>query len=139
MFKRKRVNKSKEQIAAEMQHQQHIEDQKRLARLIFPVIEDMETVYDAQTVLNAISGYIKLDMEKKREALKLHDIVIDLDHEEESEIKTRMLRLVDLLQTESAKDLADLTEVMARKLPEYLMSQHIKGPMSQIKGEEFIA
>jgi hypothetical protein len=136
---KKRVNKTKDEIAEDIRHTQYVEKQKRLARLIFPVIEDMETVYDAQTVLNAVAGFIKYDLVVKEEAFKVHQVAFDTSKIDDGEVKTRILKLIDLLQVEGAKDVADLLEFMGSKLPQHLAHSHIKGPMSQIKSDEFIA
>ncbi len=122
-----------------MAHNAKIERSKELAHLIFPLIEDMETVYDAQTVLTSVAGFIQYDLVQKEAALKVHDIKFDYSHEPDSEVKKRVLKLVDLLQTEDAKSTSTLLQTISDKLGQHLAAVHLKGPMSQIKAEDFIA
>ena len=136
----KRSNKNKEEILEQMQVATRVASQKELAKLIFPLLgTDKKTVYDAQTVLGAIAGYVKLEMLKKEEALLVSDVPFDLSKEPESAIKTAMLEIMKLIQGKKAKDVVDLFDLMASKLPQYLAGVHMKEPAEDIKVEDFIA
>jgi|ERR1700761_2272178 len=135
----KRVNKSKEEIAAQMKYQQEIEHQKKLARAMFPILSSIETIYDAQTAVAALAGFIKADMEDKIAALKVQDLEIDLSKEEDSPIKTAMLELRKLFDGESADDSAKLLERFGDTLAKYASKEYMKNPMDIIKMDDFIA
>lgn len=137
--KPKRANLTKEQLESRIEYNLEIERQKALARKIFPFIENMKTVYDGQTVVNAVAGYLKLELLKREEALKVSDVPIDLSNEKSSEIKTAMEGIIDAVQMDSAKETIALLETMGSKLPGYLAGVHMKDPMDTIKIGDFIA
>lgn len=135
----KRINKSKEEIAAQMKYNQEIEHQKKLARAMFPILSSQETIYDAQTVVAALAGFIKADMEDKIAALKVKDLEIDLSKEKDSPIKTAMLELRKLFEKESADDAAKLLERFGTTLSQYSSKEYMKNSMDTIKMDDFIA
>lgn len=137
--KPKRANLTKEQLESRIEYNLEIERQKALARKIFPFIENMKTVYDGQTVVNAVAGYLKFELLKCEEALKVSDVPIDLSNEKSSEIKTAMEGIIDAVQMDSAKETIALLETMGSKLPGYLAGVHMKDPMDTIKIGDFIA
>ena len=135
----KRVNKTKAELEAQIKHNDKIERQKLVAKLLWPFIADMKSVYDAQTVLQAVAGYMKYDLVSRETKLSCADLSMDLTKEKESEIKTAMQHVFNQLATENAKDSILLLETMANKLPEFIATKHLKDPMSTVKVEEFIA
>ena len=74
--KPKQIHKKKEELLAEAKHLQKIEREKTLVKMMFPHIENQKTIYDAQTVLQALSGFIKLGIEQKTAEIKIKDIKI---------------------------------------------------------------
>lgn len=137
--KQPRENKKKEEITADMKKKQHVERQKTLARLIFPAVTNLKTVYDAQTVFNAVAGYIKLELMKEEAKLRVSDLAIDLSKEKDTPIKHAVSNIFELIRDENATDAANLIELMGNKLPEFLANKAVRGPMSQVTAEEFIA
>ena len=136
---KKRVNKSKEDLKVQMAHTQKVEAQKKLARLIFPVIASMKTIYDAQTVVNALAGFIKADQAAQVAAMKVKDLTIDLSKEKASEIKAAILALREVFFYENASDAAALLERFGNGLGQFSANAYMKNPMSDIKMEDFIA
>lgn len=139
MQKPKRVNKSKEELAKQMKYLQELEHQKKLARAMFPILESQKTIYDAQTVVNALAGFIKADMEDKIAELKVSDLEINLKKEEDGSIKTAILKLRELFNKESADDAAKLLERFGAGLGQYGAKKYLENPMSEIKMEDFVA
>ena len=139
MPKQKRVNKSKEEIAAQLQHKQMIERQKSLAKLIFPYIADLPSVYDAQTACNAVAGFIKLGSKEAEDKLKVSDLEIVTTTSEKGLVLDAVNNILGLVEIENAKETASLLERMGSMLPQFLANKHLKDPMSVIKSEEFIA
>ncbi len=138
MQKTKRIPKSKEELKSQMAHLQKIERMKRLARLVWPKIESLKKIYDAQTVLNAASGFIKQDLTVKTEGILVSDLAIKL-HEKESVIKTAVQEIIYLLGTESASEAANLLEKMGNSLGQYGAAKYLENPMSVIDVKDFIA
>lgn len=135
----KRVNKTKEEIAKEMAHKQMVANQKALARRIYAIIESQSTIYDAQTVVNALSGFIKYELSVKESSIKLNDLLIDLKNEPKTKITKAMEALKVELQNENAKDMAQLLERFGQTLGHYSASQFLKQPMKKVKLEDIIA
>lgn len=139
MQKKPRVNKSKEEIAAQLAHKQKVDRQRVLARLIFPFIQDQKTIYDAQTVVNALAGYLKQDFETKTRAIVVKDLTVDLSKEEESPIKTAVLNLQGLLQAESADSAIEILQLVGNGLSQFASKKYMENPMNIIPVDEFVA
>lgn len=135
----KRQNKPKAQIEAEIKHQEKIKRQKSLAHSVFPAVEQLATVYDAQTVFNAVAGHLKYGLILKENELKVSDLSIDLEKGKPSPVKHAVETIVGLLKTENAKESMELLELMGAKLPEFLANKGLTGSMSQVTAEEFIS
>lgn len=139
MERKKRVNKTKDELAEQMAKNARIERMKVLARLIWPFIKDQKTIYNAQTAVTAAAGFIRQELEKKTEQIVVKDLVIDLSHEEDSEIKTAVEHLIQLMQTETAADASALLEKMGSSFTSFGASEYLKNPMSSVSMDEFIA
>ncbi len=134
----KRVNKTKDEIAKEMAHKAKVEHQKALARRMFPLLE-VETIYDGQTALNALSGYIKFEIAVRESKLKINDLLLDLKKEPDTQITKVMEALKTEFQDEPAKELSELMERMAKTLEAFIARKYINNAMSEIKLEDIVA
>lgn len=139
MPKKPRINKSKEQITEEMQRNAKIQHDISLCKLIWPYLETLDTIYDAQTVLNGLAGFISSGLEKKIAGIKVSEVEIDLSKEEESKIRTAFISLMGLLEIEDAKASSDLLIRFGSTLSKYGAAQYLKNPMSTLKVEDIIA
>jgi hypothetical protein len=99
----KKVNKNKEQIIAEMKHIEHVKWEKTIAKLLFPFMANMKSIYDAQTALSAVAGYINLELQKKLVEIKVSDLGVDITSEPDSEVKEVMLKFLGQLEIEKAR------------------------------------
>lgn len=136
---KKGQDQQKSNLKALLNQKQKIERQKTVAKLIFPFIANLPTVYDAQTAVYAIAGYIELEMIKKEQGLKISDLLLDLSREKEGEITTAMRLILGQLEIENAKESMDLLKTFGDKLPQFLSNRHLTDPMSTITSEDFIA
>jgi anionic cell wall polymer biosynthesis LytR-Cps2A-Psr (LCP) family protein len=136
---KKRVNKSKDEVAAEMKHKAVVAQQKELVKKIFAAISNQDTVFDAQTVLNALSGFIKYELQQKEATLKINDLLLDLSKQPKGKISKAMEILKAELQNESAKDIAMLLERFGNTLGQYSAATFMKNKMSKIKIEDILA
>ncbi len=134
-----RVNKTKEQLIAETKHLEKVNREKSLVKLMFPLIENQKTIYDAQTALQALSGFVKLELDKKMNDVKVGDLVFDLSKDPESEIKTSVLGLIDMLKFENAKDTANLLERFGNILAQHSSREYMKQPMNIINIDMIVA
>lgn len=150
MPKQKRTNKSKDEILYDIRQKEQIERdetkrkdkvdrEKALCKLIWPFIETQDTIYDAQTVLNALSGYITFSLTKKYEDIKVSNLDLDFTKEPESKLKTAIVSLAGLVALEGAKDSASLLERFGKTLAQYGSSQYLKKPMATLKMKDIIA
>lgn len=138
----KRINKSKEQLlretkALEQQKERLIKD-KYIATVIFPLVENLKTVYDAQTALNAASGWVQYALVAEEAKLKVSDLNIDLSKQKDGEIGSAVEDILIKTKDFGAKDVADMLSRMGQKLAEYVTTEHMKDPMT-IKTKDFIA
>lgn len=139
MQKPKRIPKSKEELKAQMAHLQMIEHQKKVVRMIFPVLADMKTIYDAQTVVNALSGFIKAALAEKQTQYKVRDFDIDLSKEKKSAVKDKVIEVCELLAGENADDVTALLDRFGSGLGQYGAKKYLENPMKVIKMEDFVA
>ena len=134
----KRVNKKKDEIVADMKHKEKVARDIMVAKLLFSFMKDLPTIYDAQTALNAMSGYIKWELKKKTTEFKVKDLGIDLKDEPESEIKTVVASFIGQLENENAEEMGDFLEKYAGILSKYGSAKYLENPMSIIKMEDLI-
>lgn len=134
-----RVNKTKEELAKELEKRQRIEKQRKLAHDVFPAVTKLKSVYDAQTAFNAVAGFIKYGLAQKEAELKVSDLSIELSKEKDSDIKKAVVKILSIIEKENAKDAGELVELMGSQLPQFLAGKAMKGKMSQITAKEFIA
>lgn len=138
MQKPKRLNKSKDQISEEMAYNAKLLRFKHMATRIFPLLTT-DTIYDAQTAMDAISGFVKYDLAEKESQFKVNDLPLDFSDQPEGKITETMTALKAELQTESAKEVAEFLEMFSRTISSYGAAQFVKKPMSDLKAEDFIA
>lgn len=139
MVKKPRLNKAKEQIAAEMKARANNDEKKVLARKVYPCVEGLDSVFDAQTVFLAMSGYIKAYLESEINKFSTATLAIDLSKENDSKIKTAMLEILVLIADDKAEVAMQVLDTMGNKLSQHLALNALKGPMSQIPAKDFIA
>jgi len=135
----KRINKTKDEIAKEMAHKQMVKQQKVQAAVIFKCLEGVDSIYDAQTVVNALSGFIKYELSVKEASLKVNDLLIDMKNEPDSKIKEAIEKLKVELQDKNAKDISLLLQRFGDTLGHFSANKFMKNPMSEIKIEDIIA
>ena len=138
MSKEPRKNKSKEQIAAQLKQQEKIKRDKILVKLLFPFLVDMKSIYDAQTALMALSGYMKAELSNRTAELKVSDLKLDLSKEEVTDVKDVMIKMMGKLEIENAEDMADLLERFSNILSQIGADKFLKGPMGSLKIEDIV-
>jgi hypothetical protein len=136
---KKRVNKSKEEIVSDFAKVEKIAHIKEVVRKVFPLLENMKTIYDGQTTVNALAGFIDAHVEKKVGGIKLSEINVDLSHEEDSEIKTAILEIIAMFPDESAQELSETLERLGRTLSQFAADKFLKEPMSTIKISDILS
>jgi hypothetical protein len=136
---KKRIPKSKDELKKQMEHSAKIERQKKLARIIFPMLQSQKTIYDAQTAVNAVAGFIKSGIALKMIELKVKDVEFDLSKEKNGVIKDAMLEIHAHLMDETADEAAALLERFGNGLGQFASSEYMKNPMSSIDIDKFIA
>lgn len=134
-----RINKNKEELVADIERKQRIEQDKKLVTLMFPLVAGMKTIYDAQTALSALSGFITYGIEEKMLGIKLNEISIDLSKEKTSEVKTAVLHLQKLLINEDAKHIASLLKRFGDTLAQYSAKEYMKNPMKKLKVTDIVS
>ena len=135
----KRVNKNKQEIISDFKHQEKVAHIKEIVKAIYPILEDVDCIYDAQTVVNALSGFIEVHTSHELNKIKLSTVDIDLSKEEDSKIKTAMLKIVDLMKDESANELSETLERLGRTLSEYSAHTYMKQGMDKININDILA
>ena len=139
----KRVNKTKEEIIAETKHKAKIAHNVEVAKQIFPLIADQKTIYNAQTVLNATAGFIKAEIQKNADLIKVSKLSAGITEvlasEKDSEIKTAIVKIMKLLKDESANDASSLLESYGRILGTYSAKKYMEKPMTDIKMADIIS
>lgn len=135
----KRRNLTKDEVASVMKHKDTVEKLKTLVRAVFPILETMDSVYDAQTVANGFSGLIQSEVEKKVLAIKLSDLVFNLDQEPEGKVKEAIKEIIAQFPDESAQYLAESLEKLGSTFTRFIADKYLKEPMSTIKINDLVA
>lgn len=137
--KKPRVNKSKTQLVEDIQKKQKTDRERTLVKLMFPLVEGQDSIYDAQTAVAALSGFIKADVDRRAAELLVQDLKIDLSKEKDSKIKTAVLELLGLLGPEKARDVANLLERFGNTLAQYSAHEYMKQSMKEISLDKILA
>jgi hypothetical protein len=135
----KRNNKTKEQLIAEGKRKAEVDRQIVLAKKIFPFVANFKTIYDAQTVLGALSGLLELEILKRTEEFKVSEFPLEFSKQPKGEITDTMKAIYDGLKDEGAESVSEMLKTMSDKLPQYLAQVHIKDPMDTVPMDKFIA
>lgn len=136
----KRVNKTKDQIAYEMKVQQVAKEKIALVKRIYPLLKSQKSIYDAQTVLYGLAGYIKAEIQKKEREIILSDLTIDFSSEPvDSEITKAILALHADLQGEKASILEKLLSEFGDSIQKYGSHKYMQQGMDAITESEIIA
>lgn len=135
----KRKNLSKEELEMKVRTEQTNNHIKELCTNIFPHLETLDTIYDAQTAVNALSGFIMAHMEEKLCSILMSEIAIDLSKEPDSKIKTVVLELADMLKDEKAKSLASILDRLGQTFSKLGAEKFLKQEMNTIKIEDIVA
>jgi len=135
----KKVNKSKDELKADIARTARINHMKDIVKKVFPIIEKVDTIYDGQTVVNALSGFVTANIEKKVAEIKLSDCKIDLSGEPKSKIKTAIEELIVLFKDEDAKVLASTLESLGSTLTKFGADRFLKQPMSNVSVKDIVA
>lgn len=137
--KKPRVNKTKAELLQELERQAKIQREISLCKLFWPFVGELDSIYDAQTAVNALAGFISYEVRKKSDELKVQDLAIDLTKEPESKIKDAVLALQGLIGPENAVTTASLLDRFGKTLAQYSAAQFMKKPMKDLKVEDIIA
>lgn len=135
---RKRINKTKPEILNEMAQRAKIEKFKDMGKRLFPLLTT-DTIYDAQTAIEAVSGYIKFELSVKEANFKINDLPLDFKDQPEGSITDVMNAIKVELQQENAKDAAEFLELFGRTFSSYAVKKYLENPMSEVKVEDIIA
>ena len=132
-------SKTKQELANEAKRIAYVNKQKYLARKIFPLIQSQKTVYDAQTALMAVGGYVKTALVQKMLETKVSDLKIELANEKQKEIKKAMDEILAAVQGDEAEDVEKILMMMGDRLAQFGANKFLKQPMSEVSADEFIA
>lgn len=135
----KRKNLSKEEIILDMEKKKKVQALKDLVRKIYPTLEKLDTIYDAQTTVNALMGFIDLEIEEKVKVIGMADISIDLSKQEDTKITSAMKELINLLQDISAEEASETLERLGSVFSQYASHKFLQGPMSTLTVDELVA
>lgn len=109
-----------------------------MVRQLFPSLEKVDSIYDAQTVVNALAGFIDAHVEQKVQEIKLKEITIDLSKEEDSKIKTAIEELISMFPEESAQELSESLEKLGTVFGKFAADKYLKQPMSVITVDDLV-
>lgn len=139
IMKTSRINKTKEQITAEIKQVEKIKHIKEVVRKVYPLLQNVDSIYDAQTVLNALQGFIKVDLETLLDEITVGYLAMEFEQEKDSKIKDAMLAIVKEMANEPADEFSQTIERLARAFSDYGSTKFLKNPMSELKIEDILA
>lgn len=137
----KRVNKTKEEIINQIHAQQRIDHAKEVVRRVFPHLSECETIYDGQTVVNALAGFIRPHIENYLSKIKLSDLPIleSITNEEDTPIKRSLVALLEELKDEPAKQVSTTLEGLGQAFSAHGATKFLKQPMSELTVDELVS
>lgn len=135
-MKPKRINKSKKQIVDEIELKAKVARQKEMVKRVFPLLKDLDNLYEAQTALMAVSGYLKEDIEKKMSIFKVNDIALDFKDEPKTKITEVMTSIKAELQNDCAVEAMDMLELFGNFIPNIGAEAYLKKPANELTLED---
>jgi len=137
----KRINKTKEEVTNDMRRAEKVAHLKEIVRETFPVLEQVDSIYDAQTVVNALSGFILAHLENKLKDIKLSEceILTYLAKEEKGPIRTALEDLYLKFKDEPAKELSEALQKLGDTFTNFGADKFLRNPMTSIKVGDIIA
>lgn len=136
---RKRQNLTEHQILMDLQAKQRVAHAKDIVRDMFPALEEVETIYDAQTVVNALCGFIMPHIENYMSKIKMSDLPIDLSKEEDTKIKIALEKLLAILKDEPAKQLMTTLDQFGASFAKLGADRFLKQPMNAITVDDIVS
>lgn len=133
----KRINKEKDQIKAEMLLKQEIAVEEKISRLVFPILQRQNTIYEAQTILHGLAGYIHHAIENATNKLTVSDLSVDVSKEKE-EIGKAINEIYDIVKDQKADLMAKFLKRYGDMLGYYGAQQYLKQPASDLDEDELI-
>lgn len=133
----KRTNKTKEQIVKNMAAEEKNKKYAELAKRIYPLLK-VETIYDAQTTFQALSGYFKDDLLKKEKSFKVSDLTVNLADQPKGLIVDSMEEIRKSLEGEEALLCAEFLEIFATVISQYGLKEFTKKPLSDLKLDDLV-
>lgn len=133
----KRVNKSKEEIAHDMKIIASAKEKIALVKRIFPLVKGQKTIYEAQTVLYGLYGYIKGELQKRERAATVEELALDFS--KEKDYLDVITTLHDEFKGEKAWAFANLLNEFADSFQKYGAMKYLENPMDVLKEEDIIA
>lgn len=138
-MKTPRINKTKEQIQADMKQIEKVKHIKEVVRKVYPLLEGVDSIYEAQTVLNALQGFIKVELEKVVDKITVGVLPLELEKEKDSKIKGAILSIALAMKDEPADEFSQTIERLARAFSDFGSNKFLKNPMSELKIEDILA
>lgn len=136
-MKSPRKNLNKDQIKDQIANDLKVKHIKEVVRIAFPAIDKLDTVYDAQTAVNALSGLIESEIESIVKDIKMSSLAIDLSEEKDSKIKAAILKIISLFPDESAQELSETLERLGTTLQAYVSGKGMSEKM-KIKVDDIV-
>jgi hypothetical protein len=133
-----RVNKKKEEIATKMKQDAKMAKLISLVKMMWPMVENQEKIYNAQTVFFATAGFIEAGIKEKEDKMTVGSLGIDLSKQEECLEKESMKKILGLIEIENARDMADMCKKIGDHIGQFGASEFVKGPMSNIKVTDLV-
>ncbi len=131
-------NRSKEDIKAEIARTNKVKHERELALKIWEHIKGMKSIYDAQTALQAVSGFVTFEYARKTQNVLCGDLTVDLKREKDKEMKKIMEAILVIIKGENAKDTAGFLERYGKMLAMYSSMEYMKKPMSELNRDKII-
>lgn len=135
----KKITKSKDEIHSDMVRIQKIEHMKKIVREVYPVINEVDSIYDGQTTVNALAGFLMALVEQKASEIKVGDLELDLSKEEDSKIKDVIIKLKEMFKDEPAKEFSSILERFGKTMGDYGANEFLKNKMTELPIDKILA
>lgn len=135
---KKRKNLSKEEIKSQMDSARKVAHIKEVVKRVFPLL-NVDSIYDAQTSVNALAGLITAEIEKEAGKIRLNQINVDLSSEKDSKIKKTIISIIENFPEESAQELSETLERLGDTLQAYAAHTFLKNPLETIKITDLVS
>ena len=131
-------NKTKEENIEHIKAVEKAHKEKEITKRIFPLLQDCKTIYDAQTTLGAVAGFLQEGVQEELHKIIANQVTLDTSKVESETIKKAMEDIFKEIENEPAYVTSQILNKISSIFTAHGADKFLQNPMSSLPIEEII-